>query len=291
MSHEQTHSPIKLLVCIDGSAYADNICADAAWVAKKLNAQIDLLHVLRRHSDYQASMPEHTGSIGLGARSDLLDKLTQVDEQRAQLDQQKGRLILEHGEALLRAAGIEHINMIHRRGSLVETIQELEPDYDMIFIGKRGEHADTQSAYLGANLEKTARAIHKPLFVVSTIRRDMQRYLIAYDGKESVSKAIDFISKSPLLKDMEGHLLAVDDKTAIDTSTAEAALSAADLSVKITHIKAAHPDEAITNYVQENAIDILITGAYSHSRMRSLFLGSTTASLIKSCKVPLLLFR
>jgi len=161
----------KLLVCIDGSAYADNICANAAWVAKRLGAEIDLLHVLRRHSDYEAPGSDHTGSIGLGARSELLEELTKVDEERGRLDQEKGRIILEHGEKILREAGVEKINLLHRRGSLVETLQELESGVDMIFIGKRGEHANTESQFLGANLEKTARAIHKPLFVVSSVVR------------------------------------------------------------------------------------------------------------------------
>lgn len=281
----------KLLVCIDGSAYADNICANAAWVAKRLNAEVDLLHVLRRHSDYEAPSSDHTGSIGLGARSDLLEELAKVDEERGRLDQQKGRIILEHAEKILRGAGVEKINLIHRRGSLVETIQELEPTVDMIFIGKRGEHANTESEFLGANLEKTARAIHKPLFVVSSVVRPIERFLIAYDGKESVRKAVEFITANPLLKGLEGHLLAVESGSVIDTGETENKLKDAGLNITVTHEKNNHPDEAIAAYVSTHNIDLLITGAYSHSRVRSILLGSTTASLIKACKVPLMLFR
>lgn len=283
----------KLLVCIDGSAYADNICTNAAWVAERLGAEIDLLHVLRRHSDYKAPGNDHTGSIGLGARSDLLAELTKVDEGRGRLDQEKGRIILEHGEKILKASGAETVNLLHRRGSLVETIQELEPETDMVFIGKRGEHADTDSAFLGANLEKTARAIHKPLFVVSSVARPIERFVIAYDGKDSVRKAVDFIASSPLLKGLDAHLLAVEsgDNDKINTSETEEKLKEAGFDVLVTHAKSAHPDQAIAAYVKDNDIDLLITGAYSHSRVRSLLLGSTTASLIKTCKVPLLLFR
>ena len=281
----------KLLVCIDGSAYADNICTNAAWVAKRLGAEVDLLHVLRRHSDYEAPGSDHTGSIGLGARSELLEELAKVDEERGRLDQQKGRIILEHGEKILRDTGVEKVNLLHRRGSLVETIQELEPSVDMIFIGKRGEHANTESEFLGANLEKTARAIHKPLFVVSSVVRPIENFLIAYDGKNSARKAIEFITANPLLKGLEGHLLAVESGDAIDTSETESKLQDAGFNIKVTHGKSNHPDEVIAEYVSEHDIDLLITGAYSHSRVRSILLGSTTASLIKACKVPLLLFK
>lgn len=280
-----------LLVCIDGSAYADNICANAAWVAKRLNAEVNLLHVLRRHSDYEAPASDHTGSIGLGARSELLADLTKVDEERAKLDQKKGRIILEHAEKILRDAGVEKINLLHRRGSLVETLQELEPSIDMIFIGKRGEHANTESEYLGANLEKTARAIHKPLYVVSSVVRPIERVLIAYDGKDSVRKAVEYIANTQLFKGLEGHLLAVESGDTINTDESERTLKSAGFNLTITRQKNKHPDEAIAHYVKENNIDILITGAYSHSRVRNLLLGSTTASLIKTCKVPLLMFR
>ena len=282
----------KLLVCIDGSVYADNLCTNAAWVAKQINAEIDLLHVLRRPSDYQAPT-DHTGLIGLDARSELLEELTRVDEERGCLDQEKGKFILEHGAKILKEAGVEKINLIHRRGSLVETIQDFEGSVEMIFMGKRGEHADMDSVYLGANLEKVARAIHKPLFIVSSVVRPITRFLIAYDGKDSVRKAIDYITEHPLLKKgLECHLLVVErNKGDIETSEAERKLRTAGFTVILKTEQNHHADQVISSYVVKNKIDLLITGAYSHSRMHSLLLGSTTASLIKSCKVPLLLFR
>ena len=282
----------KLLVCIDGSAYADNLCANAAWVSKQMNAEVDLLHVLRRPSDYQAPT-DHTGLMNLEVRSNLLEELTKVDEQRGRLDQEKGKIILEHGAKILQKAGVESINLIHRRGSLVETIQEFEDSAEMIFMGKRGEHANLSSIFLGSNLEKVARAIHKPLFITSSVVRPIKRFLIAYDGKDSVRKAIDYVAEQPLLKNgPECHLLAVERaKDNIQTSEVEQILSQAGFANVVKMEQNQHPDKAISSYVVENKIDLLITGAYSHSRMHSLFLGSTTASLIKACKIPLLLFR
>ncbi len=280
----------KLLVCLDGSAYADNICTTAAWVAKQMNAEIDLLHVMRRSSDYQAPT-DHTGLMGFEARSNLLEELTKVDEERGRLDQKKGKIILEHGAKVLKEAGIENINLIHRRGSLVETIHEFENSVEMIFMGKRGEHADINSVFLGSNLEKVARALNKPLFIVSLLIRPIKRFLIAYDGKDSVHKAIDYIT--PLLgKNLECHLLAVErSKGEIETAEAEQKLNKAGFQTTLKIEQSSHADQIISSYVIENEIDLLITGAYSHSRIHSFLLGSTTASLIKTCKIPLLLFR
>ena len=282
----------KLLVCIDGSGYADNICLNAAWVSKRLGAEIDLLHVLRRHSDYDAPGSDHTGAIGLGARSDLLDALTQVDEERAKLDQKKGKLILKHGVDVLKKAGIKTVNTLHRRGALVETILDLEDQAEIIFVGKRGEHADINSPFLGSNLEKVARAVHKPLFLTSSAVKPINKFLIAYDGKANVKKAIDYIIESPLLKDLSCHLLAVESPgNTIDTSETESRLKSAGYKVTVKHEQNSQPDQTISAYVSNKDINLLVTGAYSHSKIRNMLLGSTTANLIKSCDVPLLLFK
>ncbi len=282
----------KLLVCVDGSAYADNICLNAAWVAERMGAEIDLLHVLRRHSDYEAPSNDHTGSIGVDARSELLEELTKVDEARGKLDQEKGKIILQHSADLLEKAGVETVNTIHRRGSLVDTIKEFEGDADIIFMGKRGEHADMDSVFLGSNLEKVARAVHKPLFVVSSTVRPIKRFLIAYDGKDSAQKAVEYVSTSPLFKGLDCHLLVVEGgKSGPDTSAAEEKLKETGFAVTVKREQSTHPDQAISSYVADHEIDLMITGAYSHSRIRSILLGSTTASLIKTCHIPILLFR
>ncbi|MFN7114765.1 MAG: universal stress protein [Alphaproteobacteria bacterium] len=281
----------KILVCIDGSMYADNICTNAAWAAKRLGAEVDLLHVLRRTSDYQAAGDDHTGAIGIYARSSLMDELTKVDEERGKLDQQKGRIILAHGEKVLKAEGIENVNIIHRRGSLSETVRELEADVDMIFIGKRGEQANMLSEFVGSNLEKVARLIHKPLFVASRFMRPIKRFLISYDGKENARKAVTFAVQSSLLKGLECHLVTVEQSQHIDASEALSELTTAGFDVNHSNIKADQIDQAVSGYVTEHEIDLLLTGSYSHSVMRGMLLGSTTTSLIKACHVPLILFR
>lgn len=280
----------KLLTCIDGSSYADSVCTYAAWFAKTLEATVDILHVLRRHSDYEAS-GDLSGSIGLGARSELLEQLTRVDEQRGKLDQQKGKLILEHGQKILMDAGLENIGLLHRRGALVETIQELEPAYDMLFVGKRGEHANAESRFLGSNLEKVARGVHKPLLVVTDEFQPMNRFLIAYDGKNSTQKAVDFMVKHPSLNHLACHLLAIKHGHEVDLLSAEAKLKEAGYQVTCHIEQSSSVDKTIADYVSQHQIDLLAIGAYSHSPIHNFLLGSTTASLILSCRIPILLFR
>jgi nucleotide-binding universal stress UspA family protein len=281
----------KLLVCVDGSAYADNITTHAAWAAKRLNAEIDLLHVLRRHSDYDAPSSDHTGAIGIGTRSDLMEELVKVDQERGKLDQQKGRLILEHAQETLKKAGIPQINALHRRGSLADTITEFENDADIIFIGKRGETANPQSEFLGSNLEKVARSVHKPLFLVSRYMRPIHKFVIAYDGKDNANKAVEFACRSDLLKGLECHIITVGSDHQVQADEAVQKLEQSGFTVIPHNETSGHIEDVIRSYVESKEIDLLLMGAYSHSRVRTMLLGSTTAKLIKSCHVPVMLFR
>lgn len=286
-------SKTKILACVDGSSYADNIIKDAAWMAKRLDAHIDVLHVLRRPSDYQAPSDDHTGSIGMGARKSLLEALAKVDEDRSKLDLAKGEMILEHAQALLKEHDVQSVGTHHRRGGLVDTLVEFEKDYDIIIMGKRGEHADIESEFLGSNLEKTARVITKPLFLTSFYLGDITRFVIAYDGKKSARKAVDYAASNPLLKDMACHLLCVTDNAYenIDSDDAVKTLEDAGFTVTLKNDVNTNVATAIGSYIKDEKIDLLLTGAYSHSRMVNFFIGSTTSAIIKSCHIPVMLFR
>lgn len=50
-------------------------------------------------------------------------------------------------------------------------------------------------------------------------------------------------------------------------------------------------DKVISETVEREGFDLLAMGAYSHSRLRSLLIGSTTTEMIHSCKVPVVIFR
>ena len=51
------------------------------------------------------------------------------------------------------------------------------------------------------------------------------------------------------------------------------------------------PDEVIAREVETKGYDFLVMGAFGHSKLRNLIIGSTTTEMIRSCKIPILLFR
>ena len=196
----------KLLVLIDGSTYTQSVCDHAAWVAERTKASVDLLHVLGRRT--VSSVPaDFSGNLNADTRDTLLEELTSLDEQQAKLAQKRGRLILEEAKAQLTQAGIAEVTIKLRNGDLLETVQEFEPEADLILIGKRGEAADFASLHLGSNLERVVRASHKPVLVASRAFKPVGSFLIAYDGGASAEKAVDHIAGGHLFPGLACRLL------------------------------------------------------------------------------------
>lgn len=291
-STTQPNASQPVLACVDGSGYTDSVCAHAAWASQNLAAPVELLHILPPPSEHPIPS-DFTGAIGLGEKSALLKKLTELDEERSKLDLQKGKLLLAHAEEQLRAAGIEAVTTHHQRGSLVETISELEAATQLIVLGKRGEHANFTTLHLGSNLERVVRAVHKPILVASRAFKPINSFVIAYDGGASANKALEYIASQPLLRGLSCHLLKIGSENAENRSKladAVAILAQAGFQPR-AQLLPGQPDEVIASYVQENNIDLLVMGAYGHSRLRLLFIGSTTSSMLRSCPIPVLLFR
>ena len=282
----------QLLAVIDGSIYSKSVCDHAAWIAQRLRLPVEVLHVLGRRDD--SSQPSNlSGSIGLGARSELLDELAELDAQKARLAQKRGRAILEDAKARLEADGIADAVTRLRHGEIVETVQEFEADAQLIVIGKRGEAADFNTLHLGSNLERIVRSTHKPIFVASREFRPIKRFLLAFDGGNSATLAVERVAALTQFADLECHLLyAGNASTEIQRQLegAQATLQQAGFTVHI-ETTPGHPEAVISEKVAADQMDLLVMGAYGHSRIRSLIIGSTTTHMLQLCKVPVLLYR
>ena len=282
----------KLIALVDGSVYARSVCDHAAWIAGRTGQPVELLHVLGRRET--ASVPaDLSGSIALGARTALLSELATLDEQRAKLAQKRGRAILDDAKTAVEEDGVGDVTTRLRIGDLVETVAEMEKDAAMLVIGKRGEGADFAKLHLGSNLERVVRATHKPVFVASRAFTPVERFVIAYDGGASAGRAVECVAGSAMLKGLPCTLLSVGADTAENRSRLDAPakiLRDAGYTVE-TLLLQGDPDEVIGARVESEHEGLLVMGAYGHSRIRSLVIGSTTSAMVRRCKIPVLLIR
>ena len=281
----------KIIALVDGSIYSESVCEHAAWISGRTEAPVELIHVLGRREALDKQ--DLSGSIRLGARTALMQELAELDAQRAKLIARRGRAILEDARTIVDKAGVNEITTRLRHGDIVETISEVEETARVIVIGKRGEAADFAKGHLGSNMERIVRAAHCPVLVAARAFRPIETVLVAYDGGRSATKAVDHISRSPLFTGLSITVVTVGSdsaETRKGLADAEALLRAAGLTVD-TRILPGQPETELGKLVDEEKFGMVVMGAYGHSRIRSLVIGSTTTEMVRSCKVPVVLMR
>lgn len=286
------HADGRVLAALDNSVYAESVAASAGWAAIRLDASLELLHAIDQPHG-RAPGEDLSGYLSLGSQEVLLDQLASADEQRGRIAQEQGRRLLDAARTrVLDAHGIA-AEARQRHGGLVDTLLELEPGVRLFVLGKRGEHADSATGHLGGNLERVVRAVHRPVLVAARAFRPIERFLIAFDGSATARKCIDMVCASPLLKGLACHVLTVGDRDAAATAhldRAEARLTEAGYS-PVLECRQGAAETIIAEQVAAHDINLLVMGAYGHSRIRSLILGSTTTQLLRSSTVPVLLLR
>lgn len=280
----------KILACIDGSQYSQSVCDYAAWISRRTGAPLQLLHNLEH--PVGASTADLSGAIGLGSRDTLLQELTEVEEQRNRLMMEQGKLMLAAAKERIGQGGTE-ASTKQRHGSLTESLIEMEEDIRVLVLGIRGEEHEQDTTHLGAHLEATIRALHRPILVVNTEFTVPEKVMLAYDGSDASSKALDMLAQSPLFKGIPVHLVTVGEDPANSNTLQHRAtevLQAAGHNVTAVTLDG-RPSEALVNYQAEHDIDLILMGAYSHTRLRELVLGSLTAKVLLKSNKPLLLLR
>lgn len=280
-----------LIALVDGSAYSESVCHHAAWIAGRNDWKVKVYHVMGRRDSVEKQ--DLSGAIRLGARTALLEQLSEMDAARAKLAHEHGRAILEDAKSIIEGDGAITVETRLRQGDLVETVTAKEERGDMIVIGKRGEAAGMAMEHLGSNLERIVRASHKPVFIANRAFKPVTKVLVAFDGGPSALKAIDYISRSPLFAGLAISLVFAGKQTPQIDSALDAAagiLRAGGFEADIL-IETGEPEKVLARITAQGGHELLVMGAYGHSRIRSLIIGSTTTEMIRSCRVPILIMR
>lgn len=282
---------MKILACIDVSVYAESVADHAAWAAGRMDASVTLLHVIGRKE--RGELYDISGALGPDAGAALLTQLAEADAMSARLARDRGKALLDAMNQRLQAASVRTGPPVLRDGSFVDTVTEVEADCDLVVVGKRGANADFATLHLGSNLERVVRSSGKPVLVASRAFRPVKRALIAYDGGPSARKAVDAVAEQPLFRDLSIHIVRVGEDTLDARDGLEAAaavLRQSGLTVEAS-IRPGDPDRVIGDIVRNEGVDLLVMGAYGHSRVRHLLVGSTTSAMVRTCLIPVMLFR
>ncbi len=277
-----------ILSCIDGSGITQSVSDASIWAAQRLESPVLLMHVLEKA--ITPARDDLSGSIGLGSREHLLDELSELDAQRNTLALEHGRQLLEQTRAYVDSQLDVPCEIKQRHDSLLNTILEHEQQTRLLVMGRGG---NTHSNHgIGSHVESVARATHRPILMTVGNFIPPSQFMIAYDGSATSDKAMERVAASPLLKDLPCHMVCVNETPQIANNFARACALMSEQGYKVAeHRLYGTVCEQLLEFQKAHQIELLIMGAYGHSRIRQFIVGSNTARMIAASQSSLLLLR
>jgi len=281
-----------ILACIDGSILSEAVCDYATWIAQRVDTPLKLLHTIDHHHE-KAETTDLSGNFGIDGRDHLLEEMTDHEQQSSKLRIQQGKDLLKSAKQRVIQDGIIDPLSSLQHGGLIESLIELEESIQTLVIGVRGKIHENQSDKIGAKIESLIRSLHRPILVVNSEFNAPQNIMIAYDGSEAAEKAVDMVATSALYKGLTCHLVCAGKKATTDNLLEKAALklSAGGGKEIITARLKGKAEHELCEYQDSQNIDMTIMGAFSHTRIHDLLLGSFTVKMLVNTKRPILLLR
>lgn len=278
----------QVIACIADSPLSGAVCEYAIWAARRLDADLELLHVLEREPD-TVPIADLSGGIWMGAQDPLLHELAELDRKREAVAEARGKQLLDGAMAHAREQGALRVDGRQRRGGLVDILLDIEADTRLFVLGHHIEARRPSRLMPDQRLEAAVRAVRRPVLVAQLPYRPPGSFMIAFDGSATAQRTVEMVSRSPLLTGLPCHLATVGEATPA-LEEAQTTLLQAGFTPAV-HVLPGEVVPALNGLVRELAVDLLVMGAYGHSRIRQWVLGSTTTALLNEAPVPVLVLR
>jgi nucleotide-binding universal stress UspA family protein len=278
-----------ILACTNGLPPSDAVCDYAVWLSRNSSGKLKLLHALSKKN--KVTETNLSGSLNLGARSELLNKLVEEEHLKNKKRQQKGKEILAEAKKRAEKLGAKELETCLRNGRLVDTLLDFQEETEITVIGRYGRlHQGEKSiGALGHHVEDIIRTINTPVMVIGKTYQKPKSALFAYNGSSAAKKALNYITTSGIFNELNIHIVSVGKNQQV-LNEAKQQLTKSNIKSTVSSLSG-DPQATIKNYADVNEIDLIIMGAYGHNRLKAFLFGSFTNKMLAQCDKATLLLR
>ena len=275
----------RVIACIDSSPCIDAVAEAAVWVAKQTQRGLVLLQIL---DYYPASyhLGEISGVIGFESNAMLLKELAELEQKQSELALDYSNNLLKHISELIEKQYGLSSTKIQEKGDFLEQSFNILNENDVVIMGRVGERAAEKNKAIGSNVENFIRGANCTVITVGEHFQPPKRFIFAYEYSPTCQKMLQRIAQSDLLKKLQCHLLYVGDQPEM-LAEPEKYLTDAGLEV-VSVYRYGDVAQNILEYQREHDIQLIVLGAFSHSKIHQFFLGSITTTIFRNANVPLL---
>jgi nucleotide-binding universal stress UspA family protein len=275
-----------ILIPTDGSDYSKTALEYGIYLAEKMGAKLTGLYIVDIKIIQDPLFDDISGFMGLSSTREFLPFIERGMDERAEM-------ILGDFQKRCERAGI-YPTMKKIQGIVDEMIIEEGEKADWIILAQRGEHYSlTGGGLLGSTSEAVVRKTGKPVLITPLDFREITNIALAYDGSDPSGRALKVAAELSSMLDSALEVIVVtDDEKRASTMKEEVTsfLEPYDINCMIA-VRGGKVEQEIMRFTGEGSVELLVMGAYGHSRIRELVLGSTTSYVIRKTEIPVLLIR
>jgi nucleotide-binding universal stress UspA family protein len=274
-----------ILVALDGSQHSMGAFEYALWLAGRLQARLVGVHVIDIVSIEGSFLHDVSGSLGFEPYLDFSSKMREALHER-------GSALLENFRARCQERGVACDTALPL-GVIANEICDQARTADLVVVGHRGLNEQFSTGLLGGTTESVARKSPKPVLVCPSAFREVSKPLLAYDGSQRASSAMHTAAEVATALRLPLTVVYVaregtDGERVLDE--ARRYLAAYDLQATYRTLSGP-PHQRIVDVLRDGGYDLLFIGAYGHSRIIEMVLGSTTEYVLRNSPAPVFLTR
>ena len=274
-----------ILVPLDGSDHSNAALDYALWMTEKFNGALFGQHVIDTVSIEGTFFHDISGSLGFEPYLDFSTKMREVLEDR-------GKAILKEFTQRCKQKGIRHETFLDM-GIIPNEICDRSKVADLVILGHRGINEEFSTGLLGNTAESVTRKCPRPVFVSTKKFKVLDHPLLAYDGSQRASSAMESAAEFCAQLRLPLTVLYVQKEEKMGEKVLQEAksyLGSYGIDARY-ELARGYPEQKIVDYLVNFSYDLLFIGAYGHRRIIEMVLGSTTEYVLRKSPCPVFLNR
>ena len=275
-----------ILIPLDGSEHSNAALDYAIWMTEQFDGMLLGQHIIDSVALEGSFFHDVSGSLGFEPYLDFSTKMREILEER-------GKGILSEFAQRCQSKGIKHQTFLDM-GIIANEICERAKVADLVVIGHRGVNEEFTTGLLGTTTESITRKCPRPIFVSTKQFKTIQKPLLAYDGSQRASSAMESAAEFCTVLKLPLTVLSIakEAKGAEEiVQQAKSYLSSYSRFPSTTKSTAVIPNRRSSSISALSGYDLLFIGAHGHRRIINMVLGSTTEYVLRNSPCPVFLNR
>jgi nucleotide-binding universal stress UspA family protein len=286
--------PKAILVAIGGNEGSEAAVRTALAVGDRFDSYVEVLHV---RVDANEAIPVMAEGMSGAIVQELIDSLEAQVEKHAQAAEALfRRLCVDAGLAIAAADAPAPRGKLSARYKVVtgrpdDVAGQLGRLFDLIVVERPPEDEDSRYPLV---LEAALFDSGRPVLLAPSVAPASIGKHVVVSWNDTTEAAAALAAALPFLEHAETlHVLSVHDGVSADPAAVKDYLALHGVSAKPVVLEPDHRPlgEQILEEAAGRGADLVVMGAYGHSRLREMVLGGVTRSVINRATVPVLMAR